>query len=74
MVKRVDNAVFQTIKAARDGNFPGGEVQEFGLEENGVSLAPFGRFDDMVPQNVKDQVDQARQNIISGETEVPSTP
>ncbi len=74
MVKRVDNAVFQTIKAARNGNFPGGEVQEFGLEDNGVSLAPFGRFDDMVPQEVKDQVDQARQNIISGETEVPSTP
>lgn len=74
MVKRVDNAVFQTIKAARNGNFPGGEVQEFGLEDNGVGLAPFGRFDDMVPQNVKGQVDQARQNIISGETKVPSTP
>ena len=74
MVKRVDNAVFQTIKSAQDGNFPGGEVQEFGLEDNGVSLAPFGRFDDMVPQNVKDQVDQARQSIIDGDTEVPSKP
>ncbi len=74
VVKRVDNAVFQTIEAARNGNFPGGEVREFGLEDNGISLAPFGRFDDVVPQNVKDQVDQARKSIIDGETEVPSEP
>jgi basic membrane protein A len=74
MVKRVDNAVFQTTEAARNGEFPGGEVQEFGLEDDGISLAPFGRFDDMVPQEVKDQVDQARQSIINGETEVPDAP
>ena len=74
MVKRVDNAVFQTIKDAKNGNFPGGTVQEFGLQDKGVSLAPFGRFDSMVPQSVKDQVDQARQSIIDGKTKVPSKP
>ena len=40
MVKRVDNAVFQTTEAARNGEFPGGEVQTFGLEDDGVGLAP----------------------------------
>ncbi len=74
VVKRVDNAVFQTIQAAQNGNFPGGQVREFGLEDKGISLAPFGRFDSVVPQNVKDQVDQARQSIIGGETKVPSKP
>lgn len=74
VVKRVDTAVFETIEAARNGNFPGGEVREFGLEDNGIGLAPFRRFDDMVPQEVKDQVDQARQSIIDGETQVPSEP
>ncbi|HZY64525.1 MAG TPA: BMP family protein, partial [Rubrobacteraceae bacterium] len=74
VVKRVDTAVFETIEAARNGNFPGGEVREFGLEDNGIGLAPFRRFDDMVPQAVKDQVDQARQSIIDGETQVPSEP
>lgn len=74
MVKRVDNAVFQTTQSARNGEFPGGEVQTFGLEDNGVSLAPYGRFDDQVPQKVKDQVDEARQGIIDGEIEVPDTP
>lgn len=74
VVKRVDTAVFETIEAARNGEFPGGEVREFGLEDNGIGLAPFGRFGDVVPQEVKDQVDQARQSIIDGETEVPSEP
>ena len=74
VVKQVDTAVFQTIEAARNGNFPGGEVQEFGLEDNGINLAPFGRFADVVPQEVKDAVDQARQSIIDGETEVPTEP
>lgn len=74
MVKRVDNAVFQTTQSARNGEFPGGEVQTFGLEDDGVGLAPYGEFDDQVPQEVKDQVDEARQGIIDGEIEVPDTP
>jgi basic membrane protein A and related proteins len=71
VVKRVDNSVFQTIEDARNGDFPGGEVVEFGLDDKGISLAPFGRFDGDVPQNVKDEVDEARQGIIDGDIKVP---
>lgn len=73
VVKRVDNAVFQTIESAANGEFKAG-VQEFGLEDGGISLAPFGRFDDQVPQNVKDEVDKAREGIINGDIEVPDAP
>jgi basic membrane protein A and related proteins len=45
-----------------------------GLKEKGISLAPYGRFDSMVPQSVKDQVDEARQDIIGGDIKVPDTP
>ncbi|HEV8044894.1 MAG TPA: hypothetical protein VGP38_06930, partial [Rubrobacter sp.] len=62
------------IQDANGGNFPGGEVIDLGLKENGLSLAPFGRFDDDVPQEVKDQVDEAQQGIISGDIKVPDTP
>src|SRR3712207_1406107 len=71
VVKRVDNAVFQTIQEARDGSFPGGEVVEFALDDKGISLAPFGKFEDMVPQKVKGEVDEARQGIIDGDIKVP---
>ena len=74
VIKRVDNAVYQTIIDANDGKFPGGEVIDLGLKEKGMSLAPFGRFEGDVPQEVKDQVDEAQQGIISGEIKVPDTP
>lgn len=74
MLKRVDNAVFQTIEAFANDEFPGGEVQTFGLEEEGVGLAPFGEFEDQIPAEVTDAVDQARQDIIDGAVEVPTEP
>jgi basic membrane protein A and related proteins len=74
VVKGVDNAVYQTIQDANDGNFPGGEVIDLGLKENGLSLAPYGRFDGDVPQQVKSEVDKARKGIISGDIKVPDTP
>ena len=74
VVKRVDNAVYQTIQDANDGNFPGGEVIDLGLKEKGLSLAPFGRFEGDVPQEVKDEVKKAQQGIISGDIKVPDTP
>jgi basic membrane protein A and related proteins len=71
VVKRVDNSIFQTIQEAREDKFPGGEVVEFGLDDKGISLAPFGRFDKDVPQKVKDEVEKAQQGIMNGDIKVP---
>ena len=71
MMKRVDVAVYDTIKAAVDGTFPGGELQVFGLAEGGVDLAPFHDFEDKVPQTIKDAVEKARADIIGGTIMVP---
>ena len=73
-LKRVDNAVFQTIEQAQNGEFPGGQVVEYGLEEDGIALASFGRFDDQVPQEVKDRIEESRQGIIDGEITIPEAP
>ena len=37
-LKGVDAAVFETIKAVRDGSFPGGANSVFGLDQDGVGL------------------------------------
>ena len=71
VVKRVDNAVYQTIDSVSKGEEPKGTTVDRGLKEKGISLAPFGRFDGQVPQNVKDEVDKARQGIIDGDIKVP---
>lgn len=73
VVKRVDVAVEETIKQTAEQDAPVGETVDRGLKEEGISLAPFGRFDGDVPQNVKDAVDEARQGIIDGEVEVPDS-
>jgi basic membrane protein A and related proteins len=72
MIKRVDVATFETTKAEGDGTFAGGTQRVFGLEDGGIDLAPFYRFDSVVPQDVKDALAAARAGMIDGSIEVPS--
>lgn len=70
MMKRVDTAVFETIKAAKDGDFKAG-VTVFGLKEGGVGLAP--TTSENTPQDVIDQANALGDRIIAGEFTVPTT-
>lgn len=74
MVKHVDTAVFDTVKDAVDGKFPGGQNKEFGLKEDGVGLAPYHDFASKIPQSVKDAVTKATTGIINGTITVPTAP
>ncbi len=70
----MDNAVYGTIKSTAEQEQPTGATVDRGLKEGGISLAPFGRFDGQVPQEVKDEVDKAREGIINGDIKVPTKP
>jgi basic membrane protein A len=74
VVKRVDNAVYQTIDDVSKGDKPKGTTVDRGLKEKGISLAPFGQFDSMVPQEVKDEVETAKNDSIAGDIKVPDEP
>ena len=75
VVKRVDNAVYQTIdRLTKSNGKPKGEIVDSGLKEKGISLAPYGRFDKDVPQSVKDEVAKAKKGIIDGDIKVPTKP
>ncbi len=67
-VKRVDQAVFETIQAVVDGTFAGGGVTPFGLAEDGVGL---GEFSPDAPQEAIDETLAQVDAIISGEIEIP---
>jgi basic membrane protein A and related proteins len=70
MLKRVDNAVQNFVANYVDGSVPGGEDVVNDLQTDGVGLATSGgQIDD-----IQDQVDEYRQQIIDGEVEVPTTP
>ncbi len=68
MLKRVDVAVYETIRAyVEDGSAPS---QVFDLESEGVGYATSGGFVD----DIASQLDDLGEQIIAGEIEVPSTP
>ncbi|MDQ0245746.1 basic membrane protein A [Bacillus fengqiuensis] len=70
MVKRVDVAVYDVTKRTMEGDFPGGKEVVFGLEEDGVGIAP-------TTENVSEEavklVDEWEQKILKGEVKVPAT-
>lgn len=72
-VKRVDNAVFETIKQIVDGVFAGGVNMEFGLAEEGVGIAPYHDFESKVSQDIKDAVEAARNAVLDGSVTVPAS-
>ncbi len=72
-IKRLDVAVFETIKSAVEGTFVGGQNRVFGLAEDGVGLAPFHDFDDAVTQEMRDAIEEARQGVLDGTVVVPET-
>jgi basic membrane protein A len=57
------------VKAVREGTWDEHPGQDwwYGLAEGGVKLAPFS---DLVPDDVREMVEQKRQAIIEGEFEV----
>ncbi|HEV2914596.1 MAG TPA: BMP family ABC transporter substrate-binding protein [Pyrinomonadaceae bacterium] len=69
MVKRVDNAVYQIVQDVVAGKFEGG-IHVYGLEKDGVAYAMDQYNRDLLPADVLQEVEAARQKIISGQIEV----
>jgi basic membrane protein A len=68
MLKRVDTAVYETIKAQVEGAFEGG-YHTFDLSVDGVGYATSGGFvDDIVPQ-----LEELKAQIIDGTITVPTS-
>jgi basic membrane protein A and related proteins len=69
-LKKVDVAVFDTIKAVQDGSFKGGADQVFELKNNGVG---FGKVNSKGAP-FEDQVKKIQQQITSGQiSNIPDT-
>ncbi len=70
MLKRVDVAVYTAIDDLLDDELEGGTPLEFNLENDGIGFATDGGQLD----EVEDQLNDLRQQIIDGEIEVPTAP
>ncbi len=71
-VKKIPESIEVVLQSIVDGNFESG-TRVYGLAEGATGIAPFNAFEDIVPQEVKDAVEEATQLILSGELEVATT-
>jgi basic membrane protein A and related proteins len=67
MIKHVDVAVYETMKAAAGGTFKGG-VRVFSAKDGGVDYSTTGGYVD----DIKAKLDAAKADIASGKITVPS--
>lgn len=65
-LKKLDAAVFGTITDALEGNFQGGGVYVATLANGGVDVGPFHDFEDLVPDNIKEDLKAIKAGIIAG--------
>ncbi|WP_435179562.1 BMP family lipoprotein [Halorussus sp. AFM4] len=74
MVKRVDEAVFRSVKRTANGNFGGGSVRTLGLEKGGVEAVYGQELGSEIPKEVKSKLESSRKKIVAGDIEVPTDP
>jgi basic membrane protein A len=67
-VKRVDQAVYLTSKAVKDGKFKGGRDAVFNLKNKGVGI---GKIDARVPKRFITRMNALRPMLISGKIKAP---
>ena len=72
MVKRVDEAVYQTIKDIVDGKFAPGEKM-YDVASGGIGLTDFEFTKDLIGQANIDKVKEIEKKIASGEIKVPAS-
>ncbi|MCX7799000.1 MAG: BMP family ABC transporter substrate-binding protein [Fimbriimonadales bacterium] len=72
MIKRVDEAVFQTISDAVAGNFTAGS-KVYDLKAKGVGLSPFTYTKDKIGSAVLQKVSEMEKRIAEGAIKVPAS-
>jgi basic membrane protein A len=69
MIKRVDVAIFETFKTAKDGTWKAG-VRNLGLAEQGVGYSIDEHNRKLITPEMEKRLEQARADIIAGKIKV----
>src|SRR3954465_8882932 len=70
-LKRVDTAVYDSIRDAKNGKFQGGQDTVYGIQDQGVGI---GKFSPKAPKDIQTKVEAVRKHIVSGKiSNIPTT-
>jgi basic membrane protein A len=70
--KNISDAVRDAVLATAGGTLQGGGGSTGTLKNDGVRLAPYHDMDSKIPADLKSELDQLKQDIISGKVQVTS--
>jgi|GEM_PF-44292 len=66
VLKNIDVAVFDAVKSMHEGTFEGGANYVGTFENGGVGIAPYHDFEDKVPDELKQEIEQLQADIAAG--------
>ena len=69
-VYHIPAIVLHAVEAVRNGTFEGG-VFYLGMADGIVELSPYHAFEDVIPQSVRDLIEETRLSILDGSFVVP---
>lgn len=72
MQKKVDEAIIYTMDRYVEGTLPFGNVEPYGIAQNGVGMADNEHYRANTPADVLEYMDQLMKDVVSGAVEVPS--
>lgn len=72
-LKKVGNSIQRGINLHLAGEVPYGEEERLGFEEDGVALAKNKYYEEMIPEEIKNKVEEIEQKIADGEIEVSTS-
>jgi basic membrane protein A len=69
-LKRIDNVVYEAVKALKEGRFEGG-LHTIGIAEGALSLSDMRHTRQLIPQKVHKVIGLARRMIVEGAIKLP---
>lgn len=72
MMKRVDVAIFETIRDLKEGKFSSG-TKIYDLKVDGVGLSPMTHTKELIGAENLAKIEEIKQKIVAGEITVPTT-
>ncbi len=73
MMKNVDTSIYRGIELHLEGELEYGKPEALGVKRDGVGVARNERFQELVPDEFKDRVDELIKKIEAGEIDVETT-
>lgn len=72
VLKNTGNSLYLAITQYMAGTLPVGTAEQHGIAEGGVGLAKNKYYEELVPQDIRDEIDALEQEILSGNIEITS--